>query len=127
MQDLLIESTRKSPLVSLQDGNLQFSGRAIPENPADFFKPVMVWIKEYTKSLADHTTIDLKFEYINTAATKWIYNVLKILGEVEGHQKKMVVNWHYEVGDDDMYELGHVLKKLVLSPFNFIEEEETTD
>lgn len=125
MQDLFIESTRKSPLVSLKNGNLQFSGRAIPEDPAEFFKPIMVWIKEYAKSLADHTTIDLKFEYINTATTKWIYNILKILGEVEGHQIKMVINWHYEEGDDDMYELGHVLKKLVLSPFNFIEMKET--
>jgi len=125
MQDLTIESTRKSPFVRLTDGNIQFSGRAIPEDPAEFFKPVMAWIKEYAKSLADHTTIDLKFEYINTATTKWIYNILKILGEVEGHQKKMVVNWHYEEGDDDMYELGHVLKKLVLSPFHFIEVEET--
>lgn len=127
MQDLLIEPTRKSPFVSLKEGNLQISGRAIPENPADFFKPVMVWIKDYSKSIADHTTIDLKFEYINTATTKWIYKILKILGEVEGHQNKMVVNWHYEEGDDDMYELGHVLKKLVLSPFNFIEVEETVD
>lgn len=127
MKDLRIESSRKSPLVSLKDSSIQFVGRSIPEDPAEFFKPVMVWIKEYVKALADHTTIDLKFEYINTASIKWIYKILKILGKVEDHQKKMVINWYYEVGDDDMYELGHVLKKLVLSPFNFIEVEEKPD
>jgi len=124
MKDILIKPTRKSPLVNLKQGYIEFSGRSIPEDPAEFFKPVVRWIKEYAKALADHTTIDLKFEYINTASTKWIYNILKTLGEIEGHQKKIVINWHYETGDDDMYELGHVLKKLVLSPFNFIEVEE---
>ena len=127
MADLHIMATRKSPLVHLQDGKLHFSGRTIPENPAEFFKPVMDWVKEYARGMADHTIIDLNFEYINTASTKWIYNILKTLGEVEGHQKKMVVNWHYEVGDDDMYELGHVLRKVVESPFNFIEVEEEDD
>jgi hypothetical protein len=125
MTDLHITETRKSPLVHLKDGNLQFSGRTIPEDPAAFFEPVIGWVKEYARDMAEHTTVDLKFEYINTASTKWIYNILKTLGEVEDHQKKMVVNWHYEVGDDDMYELGHVLRKVVESPFNFIEVEES--
>jgi len=127
MTDLYLMGTRKSPLVHLKDGNLQFSGRTIPEDPAEFFKPVMVWINDYAKEMADHTTVDLNFEYINTASTKWIYAILKTLGGVEGHKKKMVVNWHYEVGDDDMYELGHVLRKVVESPFNFIEVEEHPD
>jgi len=127
MNDLRINPTRKTPLVNLKDGSIQFSGRAIPEDPVEFFKPVMVWIKDYAKELSGHTTIDLQFEYINTSSTKWIYNVLKTLGEVEGHHKKMVVNWHYEEGDDDMYELGHVLRKLVMAPFNFIEVAEKPD
>ena len=124
MTDLTIVATRKSPQINLQDGSLQFSGRTIPEDPAEFFKPIMEWVNDYAKQMADHTVVDLNFEYINTASTKWIYNILKTLGDVKDHQKKMEVNWHYESGDDDMYELGHVLRKVVDSPFNFIEVDE---
>ena len=36
----------------------------------------------------------------------------------------MEINWHYEVGDDDMYELGQFFQPYISIPMNFIETEE---
>lgn len=37
---------------------------------------------------------------------------------------QLLINWYYEEGDDDMQELGEILKSLMNSRFNLIETEE---
>jgi hypothetical protein len=39
---------------------------------------------------------------------------------------KIQVSWFYEEGDDDMFDLGKILKSLVPSDFKFIEIPEQT-
>jgi hypothetical protein len=124
MEDLHFPGTRHTPDVKLQEGQIRFTGRSVPSDPELFFSPIVDWIKSYCSGDMEHTLIELKFEYINTASTKWIFNILKLLGEHEKAGEKLNISWYYEQGDDDMFDLGMIFQSLVPSEFKFIETPE---
>jgi len=99
-------------------------GRSIPENPGDFYRPIYTWVSEYTRSNIEKSQIDLGFEYINTSSTKWIFNILKELSEMQDVAENVRVTWYYEQGDEDMCELGFILRSLIECPFILVEVEE---
>ena len=84
----------------------------------------ITWISEYSKSHIDKSKIDLGFEYINTSSTKWIFNILKELSEMPDVAENVKVTWYYEQGDEDMCELGFILRSLIECPFILVEVEE---
>lgn len=96
-------------------------GRSIPENPGDFYRPVHDWIAGYAKENFKETRIVLGFEYINTSSTKWIFAILKQLSDMKDLQKNSRVFWYYEQGDEDMCELGFILRSLIDCPFVVME------
>ena len=99
-------------------------GRSIPENPNDFYRPVQEWISSYVKNNTEKSKIDLGFEYINTSSIKWIFTILRELSEMENIVENASVTWYYEHGDEDMCELGFILRSLVECPFVVVEVEE---
>ena len=116
--------TKKTPWIQLDPGNLFIMGRSIPENPGEFYRPVLEWISKYSVDKPDKIKIDLGFEYINSSSTKWIYNILKELSELNGIDRRASVTWFYEQGDEDMCELGFILRPLVDCPFVLMEVKE---
>jgi hypothetical protein len=105
--------SKKTPWVILEPGKIFIMGRSIPENPGDFYRPALDWISKYANNYIEKTRIVFGFEYINTSSTKWIYTILKELSEMKGITVKVSCTWYYENGDEDMYELGSILKSLI--------------
>jgi len=99
-------------------------GRSIPENPGEFYRPVHRWVTEYSGSHIDRSRIDLGFEYINTSSTKWIFNILKEMSKMKDVEENIKIAWYYEQGDEDMCELGFILRSLIDCPFVLVEVEE---
>ena len=118
------ELTKRTPWISLQPGRIFIMGRSIPENPGDFYRPVHAWVSEYSKSHIEKSKIDLGFEYINTSSTKWIFNILKELSEIKEVAENVRITWYYEQGDEDMCELGFILRSLIECPFIIVEVDE---
>jgi hypothetical protein len=118
------EISKRTPWIILEPGRLFIMGRSIPENPGDFYRPLQAWITEYAKNYRGNTVISLGFEYINTASMKWIYTILRELSQVREIASNATITWYYEVGDEDMKELGFILRSLVSSPLSMIEVEE---
>lgn len=121
---LLKEPTKRSPWIILEPGRIFIMGRSIPENPGEFYRPVLDWITDYSTHSSEKTTIDFGFEYINTTSTKWIYTILKELSEMKELIHNANVTWYFERGDEDMGELGFILRSLVDCPFVVVEVEE---
>ena len=115
------EPTKRTPWVLLEPGRIFIMGRSIPENPGEFYRPVQNWIEDYVKNYMGKTVITLGFEYINTSSTKWIFSLLKVLSEIKDIQNNASVKWYYENGDEDMGELGFILRSLVDCPFVVVE------
>jgi hypothetical protein len=117
------EPTRRTPRILLESGRIVIMGRSIPVNPGEFYRPVMDWISEYIKTGREHTTFEFGFEYINTSSTKWIYNIIKEISKGKETAKRAKIVWYYEKGDEDMCELGFILRSFVECPFHVVEVE----
>jgi len=113
--------SKRTPWIILEEGTIFIMGRSIPENPGDFYRPVHDWIAGYAKENFKETRIVLGFEYINTSSTKWIFAILKQLSDMKDLQKNSKVFWYYEQGDEDMCELGFILRSLIDCPFVVME------
>jgi hypothetical protein len=128
IEALVIEPTAESLKVSLKSGLLEFSGRSIPENPLKLFGPVIEWIEKYIQNPAPSTAINLNFEYINTSSSKFLLTILEILDKAyDKKAQNMSINWSYEIGDDDMYELGKFIETMIDIPISYTEVEETVE
>ena len=108
----------------MEPGKIFIMGRSIPENPGEFYRPIYEWISQYVSQNTNKSNIVLGFEYINTSSTKWIFSILKKLSAIKEISSNTRVTWYYEQGDEDMCELGFILKSLVDCPFVLIEVDE---
>ncbi len=120
-EKLIAEPTRRTPWIVMEPGRIFVMGRSIPENPGEFYRSVYEWIVNHSRSFDEGIRIDVGFEYINTTSTKWIFSILRELTGKSELAGKVKVNWYYERGDDDMCELGYILKSLLDCPFFIIE------
>lgn len=124
MRKVFIPATRRTPEVHLKTGLIRFVGRSVPDDPGHFYQPLYKWIEEYSRKKIKKTKIELDFEYINTASTKWLFNLLKLLGNKPELTDKLDISWYYEEGDDDMLELGNIFKSLIKCDFRLFKTKE---
>jgi hypothetical protein len=118
-----ISPTKNTPEVILdQKGTIKFTGRLIPENPEDFFYPIEEWINEYFSNPADITRVEIRLEYVNSAGTKYLIDILNkiIYIHLRNNKEKFIISWYYESGDQDMLEKGTIFSQNLNVPFNFI-------
>jgi hypothetical protein len=120
-ESLKKEPSKRTPWIILEPGKIFIMGRSIPDNPSEFFGPVLEWVSLFVRENEGISKIDLGFEYINTSSTKWIFTILKELSEMRDISDNANVTWYYEQGDDDMCELGFILRSLVDCPFLVVE------
>ena len=107
ISDLYIQATTRSPEVSMSSGGrIKISGRCIPENPDEFFAPVMDWVTGYCLEPAEETVIDISIEMISGTNSGKLYWFLKKLKEVTSSGKKVTVKYTYEEDDEQMYHLA---------------------
>jgi hypothetical protein len=118
-----ISQTKITPEVILDPkGVLKLTGRLISENPLDFFNTIEEWITEYFKNPAEITCIEICLEYINSAGTKYLLDLIhKIIHIHLGkNNKKFIINWCYKEEDEDMLEKGTFFSSVLKVPINFI-------
>jgi hypothetical protein len=98
-----------------KNGIFEISGRSLPEDSAEFYRPVIDWIKAYASDSNSSTDFTFKLEYFNTASSKLILDVLSALEEIKG----VKVSWYFHDDDEDMEEAGQEFSELVEIPFEF--------
>lgn len=124
MNALIIEETKGTPRVRLYPtGELYIEGRSLPEDPEKFYVPILNWVKECR---AENVTIDIRLEYMNTSSSKEMHSFFKIIKE-NPYIKHVMVNWHFEEGDDDGYDVGKEFEAFARLSFNFHEYAEALD
>jgi hypothetical protein len=117
MQILNIQETDDSPKIVLdkQNGIFEISGRSLPEDSAEFYAPVLKWVRDYAKVPNATTDFIFKLEYSNTASSKFIHEILIALQVVKGAK----VTWWTQEDDEDMKEEGVEFSEQVDVPFEF--------
>lgn len=123
MQPLKIKPTQKSLSVELKDGELNFSGCSINNDPKQFFTPVMKWVEKYGETPAPETIVNVRFEYIDSASVKSFYEVLRELKNLTRF-KKLTINWYFDFDDPEILELGEIIQSRLSLEFNFVERKD---
>jgi len=116
MNVLCLEGTEDTPKIILDKANAIFeiSGRSLPEDSAEFYKPVLEWLDEYERDVNPTTNFTFKLEYFNTASSKLILDILSKLEDING----TTVTWYFHEDDEDMQEAGQEFADLVEVPFD---------
>ncbi len=117
MEILNLEGTEDTPKIILdkKNGIFEISGRSLPEDSAEFYRPVLEWLEAYAADPNPSTDFTLKLEYFNTSSSKLILDVLSALEDIKG----MKIMWYFHEDDEDMEEAGEEFSELVEIPFEF--------
>lgn len=123
MKELIIKKTPNTPGVSLnsETGLMKIEGRSIPENPGDFFDPLIEWLEEYFEDPVKQTNFDLNLEYVNSGSSKYLLGIFRILKKKHEEGKACQINWYYEEDDEAIFSLGEHYKNTIRIPFKLIE------
>jgi hypothetical protein len=108
MEKMIIEASTHSPRVEFcPDGLLKLEGRSFPENASEFYDPLIAYVCEL-----EVMTVNLlvNLEYINTASSK---KLLELFRQLDSNENvfNVIVNWHYEEGDDDSLETAEIFEE----------------
>lgn len=118
MDNLEIQATNDTPRVFCDaSGEIILTGRSLPENPLKVYEQIFKWAESFDK---ESILMNFKLEYFNTASSKQLFTLIKILVENK-NIKNVTVKWHYEEGDYDSKETGEHFSHLFKIPFEFIE------
>ena len=111
--------TEDTPTIILDASanKIEFSGRSMPENVADFYSPVLNWIEEYGKQPNQETVVVFKLDYFNTASSKIIMDIMMKFEEIHSAGHAVKINWYYQADDEDMLEAGEGYADIVEIPF----------
>jgi hypothetical protein len=119
----IISPTRSTPEVILDPkGTIKITGRLIPEDAIDFFNPIEEWINEYFCNPADITYVEICLEYINSAGSVYLLEIIHKITHVhlKNNKGRFIINWYYKNEDEDILEKGTLFSSNLDVPFNFI-------
>ena len=121
MLEKTISSTKNTPEIRLNpDGVIKITGRSMNGKVTEFTEQIVTWIDEYIINPPDLTRIDFNLEYFDEINLKIYYSLLKKIESIKSKNKKFIINWYYEEGDEDILEKGEKISTALDIPFNFI-------
>ena len=120
MKELKLLHTKDTPEIILKpNGIIKIKGRSMIRCASEYFKQIEDWVDKYVYDPADITRVDICLEYFNVSNIKIYISLLKKLELIKLKNKKYVINWYYEEGDEDMLETVEYISLLLEMPFNF--------
>ena len=120
-----IDSTDITPEIvfDFDTGVMQIKGVSIPENPTEFFDPVLKVLKsKIISSKTDKMVFEIRLAYIGTASSKYLLEMLKLMQKQK--DKSVEVHWYRVNEDESMEELGEIFQEFLNFDFKFIEVSE---
>ncbi len=116
----LPESFFPGVVLDKENGIFEISGRACPEDPIEFYKPVFDWLDDYSEAPLEHTVFTFNMTYYNTASSKAIMMLMQRLEEIANDGNKVTVRWYYQEDDEDMMEAGNDYNEMIDVDFELI-------
>lgn len=121
MGPLYIEKSKLTPQVILDKskGIFLIQGRSVPENAASFYEPIFEWLTDYINDPDQITIFAFDLEYFNSASSKVILHIIKMLETILNNGFDVRINWCYQEYDEDTLEAGQTYESLTDIPFVF--------
>lgn len=104
---------------TIENGEFTIYGSSIPEDADEFYFPLIQHLELIVGGGRD-LVFNFKLDYFNTASTRYITRILKLLKDLS-RVAKVRVKWYYYHNDETIEELGRMYKELYVFPFYMIE------
>lgn len=104
--------TQEMPVVIVKENlkKVEISGHSRMPDAAVFYEELIRKLESCFHSFKKTLILDFQLEYINTASSKWIYEMLVAVQSMADNGGIIQVNWCYEEDDEIIFEEGQVLK-----------------
>jgi SiaC family regulatory phosphoprotein len=126
-KELYIKESPTTPEVkfNFETGELEIKGVSIPEDTDEFYNPLLEALEDYlTNHNPEKITISFKLIYVNTSTSAVLGKIIKLLEPEESENRQVIVNWYYEMEDEDMKDLGEDFNSFTTLKFELIPCEE---
>jgi hypothetical protein len=122
MENIEIEPTATTPKISFRptEGYFEISGRSLPENSFEFYKPLLDFIEAYAEKPESDTSLVFKLQYFNTSSTSHFLRMIKKFEKIFSDGKNAKVHWYFDEDDEDMKEAGEDFRVLSKLPIEII-------
>jgi hypothetical protein len=121
IKEIHILPSKITPEISLNpEGMIEIKGRSMDVDLTEFYKQPEDWVDEYICNPADITCVDIFLEYFNEINLFFYISILRKIASIKLKNKKYIINWYYEEGDEDILEKGENISYILDIPFNFI-------
>jgi hypothetical protein len=92
------------PTVSFnaETGICEIAGESYLEETFEFYQKLIDWLTKYTSEVKEPIVFNCKLTYFNTASSKAILEILRLLKNYQAEGYKASLNWYYHEWDDDM-------------------------
>lgn len=113
------KGTEETPWIILdkEENIFKIGGHSMPENPNYFYQDIIDWFTDYIRNPKKKTILQCEFEYINSSSSKIIFELLKMIKEVEDSGNFFKVVWMCHSDDALIEEKGEEMKILLNIPF----------
>jgi hypothetical protein len=108
-----IAATSKTPSIvfDYDQQTLEIKGVSCPENPKEFYEPLLLRLKEYC---ADNAALEvtISLDYFNTGSSKTLWMLFDILAKNPNIKNHAVVLWYTDDDDDELKEAGVIFEEM---------------
>ncbi len=123
MYQVNIKGSKTTPAVTLDHvtGRLEISGRSIPQDAVKFYASICSWLEAYKEIVKDKITFHIKLEYFDTSSSKCLFDIFKILKEIQDNGIVILICWYFVYDDYEMKERGEEYESIAELPFSLVE------
>lgn len=116
---LKLKATEDTPKIVFDMAKNEFSlsGRSLPEDATAFYKPVILWMRNYMQDSRPYTEFQITLDYFNSSSIKQILVLFMLLEELIKSGKEAKVVWYYNEDDELMEIKGREFKSMLNIPF----------
>lgn len=120
---LYLKPTEETPEIIFDKDKPEFrvTGKSYMEDATAHYNMVLAWLNLYRQEPNSSTIFKFELEYVNTASSKIVHDILDILDNMYLDGTNVFVEWHYYEEDEDMEELGKEFEEIYEVPFKFQE------
>lgn len=122
MDGYYLGATHKTPELNFDfsSGVFEISGRSIPENSIEFYKPLLKCLDEYVKDPKEKTHLKIILEYFNTSSSKCLVEIFRRMEKLHKDGLNLRIDWYYEKEDEDILESGQDFKEIMKLPIEMV-------
>jgi len=116
----ILRTNQTPEFVFSYEGIITIRGRGLYCDKPELSDQIISWIEGYLNYPAKITYVTIAFEYLNSLSTSILVSILRKLSQIILQSKKLVVQWYYEVGDENILDRGKYISSCCDIPIEFI-------